>query len=129
MATLTHTVTKADVVRVHAEEVSRGKSPEDARAGTRTVIQAMLHLQLPSPCSDVPTALVGKLSLDPAERACVKSHQLAQVTTEDMIASEKARSGVDGTHRDAHHFMQKEHQKNLWVETDRLVTEALGGAS
>jgi hypothetical protein len=30
------TVTREDVLRMHAEEVSKGKSPRDARQGTRT---------------------------------------------------------------------------------------------
>ena len=124
-----HTLTKADVLRIHAEEVLRGKSREDALAGTRTVVQSMLHTQLPSPHSDVPAKLVGKQKLEPAEKACIRAHQVAQLTEAELIASERARSGPDGTHADAHHFAQKEHQKALWVEADRLVAEALGGAS
>jgi hypothetical protein len=130
---MAHSVTAADVQRVYGQEVERGKNAKEARQGTRTVIQGMLQAQLPTPYSDQPTlvaaALQMKRGLTAQEVKALRDHQFAQVTEADMIASEKARMGVDATHRDAHHYVQKTHQKSLWEEADRLVNATLGGAS
>ena len=133
------TITVDDVKRIYAEEVLRGKSPEDARAGTRTVVQMQLSTDSPPPHCDRPSDLVGieekraasgeKARITREESARIKAHQVAQLTDADLIASEKARSGPDGTHVDAHHFKQKMHQKKLWEQTEVLVASALGVAS
>ena len=133
------TITVDDVKRVYAEEIARGKSPADARAGTRTVIQGRLAVESPPPHSDRPDDLVGiedqrakageKPVLTREEQERIQKHQFAQLTTDDLIASEKARLGVDGTHTHAHHFKQKLHQKAQWEQTDVLVASALGVAS
>lgn len=96
--TLKHTVTKEQVLALHAEHVafkSSGALPLagvrpagwNARQSTRTEVHALIHLQCPTPTFDA--------SADPD---------------------------------DVHHE-QKKHGKALWIETDRLVTEALGSAS
>jgi hypothetical protein len=135
-----HTLTADDVHRIFAEETAQGKTPTEARQGTRTQVHVLIHEQNPTPMADRPTHLVGieerekdakgrPRTLTRAENEQIRQHQLAQVTEAHMIASEKARSGPDSTHRDAHHYVQKMHQKAIWEETDRLVTAALGGAS
>ena len=132
-------VTIDDVKRIYAEEVSRGKSPEDARAGTRTVVQMRLSADSPPPHCDRPADLVGieekraaageKAKLTREESNRIVAHQVAQLTDADFIASEKARSGPDGTHTSAHHYKQKQHQIKLWEQTEVLVASALGAAS
>jgi hypothetical protein len=42
-------VTVDDVKRLHAEQVLAGKSPKDAYNGVRTLVQAAMHADLPSP--------------------------------------------------------------------------------
>lgn len=130
---MAHSLTSADVQRVYAEEIARGKTPKDARQGARTMIQSMLHQQLPTPYSDKPTLVAAaekmQRGLTAEEKKMILDHQFGQVTDAEMIASERARSGVDATHRDAHHYVQKMHQKSLWEEADRLVFGAIGGAS
>jgi hypothetical protein len=96
-------VTKADVQRLYAEELARGKSSRDARQGTRTTVQALMQVDRPTPAGPV--------------------------TDADRLASEKARESVDGNHKDALHFVQKTHQKALWVAADKLVVSALGSAT
>lgn len=133
------TVTVDDVKRVHAAEVLRGKTAQEARDGTRTVIYGMLQAEQPPPYSDRPADLVGaeekraaaggKPMLTVEERARVSAHQRAQVTDADKIASEGARTGASTDHRDAHHYVQKMHQIGLWKQTDALVASALGVAS
>ena len=125
------TVSRDDVLRMHAEEVAKGKSSRDARQGTRTRTHEALHLERPTPLADRPTHIEAALltrSLTKAENDAVRTHQLAQVAEAQMIASEKARLGPDATHRDAHHYVQKLHQKALWEAADKLVDDALGPA-
>ena len=144
-----HTVTPADVKRLYSENLGRNKTPKDARQGTRTEVHALIHVQNPTPLplpapgrefnlSGIAVGADGFKAHDPAlaaREAEAKSADLvarkaglfSQLTTEQILESEKARAGVDGGHRDAVHYVQKQHGKALWAETNRLVTEVLGG--
>jgi hypothetical protein len=135
---MNHTLTSADVLRIHqaelAYEVTPGvkKTATEARQGTRTLVHELLQEQcplpvlLPPPSRDfAPHEVVAR----DAETATRKVAVALQVSDADILESEKARSGPDGNHRDAVHYVQKKHGKALWAETDRLVNEALGGAA
>jgi hypothetical protein len=134
MTTTIKSLSNEDVIAFHKAEIDLGKSAKDARQGTRTRVQEELQKLNPVPYSDTPShveakILTGKVGLDKSEREAILDHQFAQVTVDEMVASERARRSVDGTHRDAHHYVQKQHQKGLWEEADKLVNIALGGAS
>lgn len=146
-----HTVTTADVKRIHQALVDDKRTPQECRQGTRTEVHALIQEQNPSPLAlgapsrefNVSGIVINKFGFKvhdeahgiaetaakEADLAVRKAALFDKLTAEQMIASEKARAGVDGTHRDAVHFVQKEHSKAVWAEADRLVSEALGGAS
>src|ERR1700689_3660073 len=96
-------ISEADVQRIYAEELARGKSPREARVGTRTTVQARLHAAKPTPYSDKPTLVAAAEAagrpLSVAEREGILAYQQTQVTDGDMLASERARRGPDRTHR------------------------------
>jgi hypothetical protein len=125
-------LTTAQVQAIYAAEVARGKNAKDARQGTRTTVQAMLHADSPTPYSDRPAlvqaAELERRGLTQEEKQALLAHQYGQVTDADRIASEKAREGADGSHKDALHFVQKQHQANLWKQADALVIAALGAS-
>jgi hypothetical protein len=127
-------LTPAEVQSIHQAELAKGKSAKDARQGTRTLVHAELQVRNPAPYTELPTLVAAhlattKVGLTPEHVAQIKAHQLSLVTEAEMVESERARSGVDSTHKDAHHFVQKKHGMALWAETDRLVGTVLGGAS
>jgi hypothetical protein len=127
-----HTVTAADVKRIHAANVARGKTPAEARQGARTEVHELLQAQLPVPYP-LPARTKTFAAADTAARDADLANRTkamqSQVTDAEILASERARGGADATHRDAHHWVQKQHGIALWQETDRLIAEALGGAS
>jgi hypothetical protein len=133
---LSHTVTKADVLRIHGEHTAfkgssslplSGPQPEgwNARQATRTEVHALLQAQCLPPYHAPPTS--GRVTRKESE--ALKSSLRASVTEEDHDAFARARAaGGDMPAQDAHHHAQREHGKALWVEADRLVDDALGKA-
>ena len=89
---------KQDVVALYDAELAKGRSSLEAFQATRTEVHAVLQLEAPAPDVD-------------------------QVTDAHRVASDIARAS-DPIHTDAHHWLQKEHGKALWVEADKLVSAA-----
>ena len=134
---MNHSVTIDDVKHIYRENVAQlvggsRKTPAEARQGTRTEVHALLQEQVPCPYRLAPPARAyapheGKLrNQNIADR---KATLIASIPDALVLESERARSGPDGGHVDAVHYVQKQHGKALWVEADRLVVEAIGGAS
>jgi len=128
------TIMVKEIQEIYQAGLKKGLTAEEALRETRTLVHAKLQLDNPPPYSDHPGHLPkdrpGKFSH--SEMKEIHAHQHAQVTDEERLASEKAREGIDGNHVNAHHYVQKEHGKSLWKETDRLVQSAglgTGGAS
>jgi hypothetical protein len=147
-STIQHAVTAADVKAIYAKELANSKTPAQAYHGTRTQVKALIQEDNQTPLPLDPPSRVFNISgivvkggvrvHDPAlaesetrarslDVATRKAALHARVSEDDILESERARSGADGTHRDAVHFVQKRHGIALWTETDRLVRIALGG--
>lgn len=146
---MNHTVTVEDVKRIYKEAQAARCSPKDARNWARTEVHALIQAQNPMPLPLSPPArpfnLAGittgpdgynvhdaslaerEAKARTADLEARKAALFTQLTTEQILESERARSGPDGTHRDAVHYVQKQHGKALWEATDLLVNQALGG--
>ena len=124
MGQITHTLTTDDVKAIHDRLKHRG--PRDAYLGTRTEVHEALQAQCPPQYTSFPDHLPmdRHAKFTRAELAEIHAHQRAQVTDAEILASERARAGVDGDHRDAHHYVQKQHGIALWKEADRLIAAA-----
>ncbi len=146
---LVHTVTTDDVTRIYAEHLAAGRKPAEALQGTRTEVHSLIHAQNPTPLPLPPPSRVFNLEgivedadgyrvhdAALAQRECNAKDQdhatrvaslFGQLTPEVMIASERARTGRADDHKDAIHFVQKQHGKDLWAATDVLVDSACQG--
>ena len=132
-----HQVTAEIVQAIYSEESAlvvggKTKTPAEARQGTRTRVHELLQAQVP--CAYVLPA--PSRQFGPDERvarnediAKRKQALQASIPNELILESERARSGPDGTHRDAVHYLQKKYGKALWEETDKLVNQVLGGGA
>lgn len=135
---LQHSVTKEDVLRLLADEGGRvlpggaRKTREEVVRGLRTQVHEMLQAQVPCAYAlALPTRLFGVHEGQARNEDIVarKAALAASIPDALVLESERARSGPDGKHQDAVHYVQKKHGMALWAETDRLVADALGGAS
>jgi hypothetical protein len=136
---MSHTITAADVQRIAAAEAAfthhdgSKKTAAEQRQGTRTAVHELLQEQCPQPYALPPPSRAFHPTEGAARNADIaarKAALIASIPDELIIESERARvDSTDGGHRDAVHYVQKKHGKALWAETDRLVIDALGGAS
>jgi hypothetical protein len=148
---LLNNVTIADVQSIYAQNIAQQKSPADARCGTRTSVHELLQAQnsMPYPLPPAsrefnvsgivvgpsgfkiqdPALAASEVAARNADLAARKSKMHSLVTDAEVLASERARSGPDGGHTSAHHYVQKQHGIQLWQAADKLVSDALGGAT
>lgn len=122
------TIGKAEVLSIHAACVERygADGPECVLSATRTEVYAALQLESPPPYSEQPDHIKpehGKRVLTHQQRMAMHEHQRSLPTDAECLASERARAKDPG-HVDAHHFVQKRHQMDLWAKTDQLLKEA-----
>lgn len=123
-----------EVKAIHAANVARKDPPQgwDPRQSTRVHVHEELQRRNPMPCTSITPEMQAardrRTPMTHVEKAAQVAHQLAQVTEEQHEAHGRAKATRDPDHvttKDAHHFVQKEHGKALWTETDRLVGEAV----
>lgn len=149
------TVTREDVLAIRdAVAKDPHLTPADVVQGVRTLVHARLMDERPMPHQLPPpdtgksdedfqaaTAQLSKIRDDAAreagyaklhhehvrQRAARAVRAKAGVSVEDQIRFEEARASntLPTTVQDAHHFVQYEHGKNLWDETNALVASAL----
>lgn len=119
------TIGKAEVLAIYDACSGRFASdgPECVLSATRTEVHAALQLESPPPYSERPEHVPPEGRMNHHHREAIHEHQRSLPTDAEVIASERARARDPG-HRDAHHYVQKKHQMDLWAKTDLLLKEA-----
>jgi hypothetical protein len=123
------TLTVSEVKAIHEREAER-YAGEDLVKATRVEVHAELQTRNPPPLSDFPKHVEKdrRAPVDANERVQIQRHQRAQVTDAQHIAFSKIRAEHPYI-LDGHHYVQWEHGKALWTETDKLLAAAgIGGA-
>jgi hypothetical protein len=93
-----HQVSVEKVRALHSVHLTKFAKDGDPLKATRTEVHALLQLDCPFPGEEC-------------------------VTDEHRVRCDVERA-MDPNHTSAHHWLQKNHGKALWAETDRLVAEA-----
>lgn len=91
-------ITTEQVLAIRDDLVARGRVGAEVVQGVRTEVHALLQLEYPAPPE-------------------------SEVTDAHRIMADHARK-TDPMLKDAHHFLQKAHQTNLWQQTDKIVSDA-----
>jgi hypothetical protein len=122
-------LTDAEVLAIYAAQRDRVNPPVgwEPWQSTRVLVHLELQHRNPMPCSALTPAMVAarerRMPLTVEEREEQARYQSSQVTDEQHLTFSRAKMS-DPNHKEtlhAHHYVQKEHGKALWEETDRLV--------